>query len=362
MARYKIAVIGLKGLPAFGGASTVGEFLIENLKNDFDFTVYAISAYTEQKNYKGIKQIIFKNKKKSGLTTFIYYIKSLIHCLIIDKYDLIHLHHTVSGFITPFLKLKYKVILTSHGIYLNKTDPKFNRLINIFFKFCEWLNVKFSDIIISVSKSDKDLLENYYKKKCYYIPNGVYKFNIIEKEKMYDFLFIAARIYEIKGLHFLLNAIKKYNIPGNLLVIGDINQDNNYKEKIRFLSKDLNILFLPLIKDKKNLYDFILSSKIFIFPSLFEAMSMTLLEVIAHKIPVLSSDIESVKNIFDDTELTFFKSGDIDDLALKLKYCLENPDVIKEKSERAYQKVISNYTWDKISEKYKELYNILIKQ
>ena len=30
--KLKIAVIGLKGLPAFGGAATVGENIIEQLK------------------------------------------------------------------------------------------------------------------------------------------------------------------------------------------------------------------------------------------------------------------------------------------------------------------------------------------
>jgi hypothetical protein len=73
----KIAVIGLKGLPAFGGAATVGENIIEQLKGRYDFTVYSTSAYTNLKTgeYNGYKQIVFSQNKKSGLMTFFYYFK-----------------------------------------------------------------------------------------------------------------------------------------------------------------------------------------------------------------------------------------------------------------------------------------------
>lgn len=58
----RIAVIGLKGLPAFGGAATVGENIINQLKDKYDFTVYSVSSHTDLKTgeYNGYKQIVFK--------------------------------------------------------------------------------------------------------------------------------------------------------------------------------------------------------------------------------------------------------------------------------------------------------------
>ena len=47
--KIKIAVIGLKGLPAFGGAAAVGENLIEQLKDKYEFFVYATSSHTHTK-------------------------------------------------------------------------------------------------------------------------------------------------------------------------------------------------------------------------------------------------------------------------------------------------------------------------
>ncbi|MEG8947222.1 glycosyltransferase family 4 protein [Rosettibacter firmus] len=356
----RIAVIGLKGLPAFGGAASVGEELISKLKNKFDFTVYAISTHAYEQNYNGVTQIIFKEKKVSGFSSFKYYLRSLFHSLLFGNYDLIHLHHSESGFITPLLRLKYKVVLTIHGIFLDKYDPKFNKFINYFFRFSEKLNMKFANKVVSVSLIDKKMVEEHYNRECLYIPNGVNIIKIEKKEKEFDFLFIAARIYEIKGLHLLLSAIKTYNIKGKLLVIGDLNQDENYKNKIITLSKGMNVIFIPLLKDKSILYDYMKKSKIFIFPSLFEAMSMTLLEVISHKIPVLASDIISVKSIFDESEITFFRANDINDLAAKILYCQSNFNILIKKAEKAYNKVSQEYTWDKISSKYNHIYSTLI--
>ena len=87
LTKKKIAVIGLKGLPAFGGAATVGENIIEQLKDKYDFTVYSVSSHTNEKTgeYHGFKQIVFAQKKKSGIKTLLYYTKSVFHCFLVKK-------------------------------------------------------------------------------------------------------------------------------------------------------------------------------------------------------------------------------------------------------------------------------------
>ncbi len=48
MKKKKIAVIGLKGLPAFGGTANGGENIIEQLSDKYDFTVYSILSHTSE--------------------------------------------------------------------------------------------------------------------------------------------------------------------------------------------------------------------------------------------------------------------------------------------------------------------------
>ena len=115
MMKKKIAVIGLKGLPAFGEAATVGENIIKKLKDKYDFTVYAIDTHATKKDINGCKQIIMKSTSIKTLNIPVYYCYSAFHAFFKCNCDVIHLHHRTASFILILLRLKYKIILTLHG-------------------------------------------------------------------------------------------------------------------------------------------------------------------------------------------------------------------------------------------------------
>jgi len=285
--------------------------------------------------------------------------------VLFNKYDLIHLHHSESGFITPILRLKYKVIVTFHGVY-RVNDPKFSELHNWFFRFSEKLNALFANQVISVSLPDKEYIVEKYKKDVDYIPNGITINDnlkeIINSKKIDNYIFFAAeRIYEIKGLHLLLKACIQLDIKDPIYIAGDLDQVPVYKEKILELAKSLNAKFLGLIKDKYELMRFVSNSKFFVFPSLTEAMSMMLLEVVSMKTPVIASDIPSNKAVFSEEEMLFFKTSDSYDLMLKLQFALNHPEKMDNNANNAYNKLSVNYTWDIIANQYKNQFQKLIK-
>lgn len=354
----KIAVIGLKGLPAFGGAATVGENIIMGLKDKFDFTVFSSRPYTDLAtgNYNGIKQIVFDGKSKSAVNTLLYYLKSMLYCLFIGKFNLVHLHHAESGFITPFLRIRYKVITTFHGIFFNKIDPKFNNKINTFFRFAERLNLRYSNLVTSVSLIDATDIGKHYNKKINYVPNGIRLNKKVEKSEQEYIFFAAARIYEIKGLDILLDALKIAKRPVKLKVAGDIDQVPEYKRIILEKSKDLDIEYLGLIKDKDVLLGIMNNAKLFIFPSLYEAMSMMLIEAASKFTPIIASDIPANKAIFSEDEVLFFRSNDCDDLAAKINFSLVNYNVVTLNAAKAYKKLETEFDLEIISKRYKDLY------
>ncbi len=367
MTKYKIAVIGIKGLPAYGGAAAVGENIIHQLKEQYDFTVLSVSSHTskENTNVNGIKQIVFRNNGKGGLNTFIYYLKCLAHVLL-NKYDLVHLHHAESGFITPLLRLRYKAVVTFHGIF-SYTDPKFSRLQNLFFRFSEGLNMRWANVVVSVSETDKDYIFQKYKRIVEYIPNGM-TVNINQSPtaihgKQEEYIFFAAgRIYQIKGLHLLLKAARSMAFPIKIVVAGDMDQVEEYKTEILTLSQGIEVQYLGLIKEKSELVRLIQGAKIFVFPSVTEAMSMMLLEVVSTGTPVIASDIPSNKAIFTNDELLFFKNNDSNDLSLKLNYAIANPNEMAQKANFALKKSEKCYNWQAIGQSYSKIYNKLISQ
>jgi glycosyltransferase involved in cell wall biosynthesis len=356
--KKRIAVIGLKGLPSIGGAARVGESLILHLKNDFDFTVYATSNFAKDENYFGIKQVIFKANSNPTFNTFAYYIKCLFHVIFIEKYDLVHLHHAESGFITPFLRFKYKVITTYHGIFRKEyVDPKFSKSVNLFFKISQFLNLYFSSLNVFTSKPDYAYFQNNLKnKEMIYISNGVDIMDFEDTFKEEYICFAAARIYQIKGLHILLNALQKINSKKRLLVIGDLEQIPSYRREILSLAEGQNVEFHGLIKQKEKLFELISKAQIFVFPSITEAMSMMLLEVASLKVPIIASDIPANQVIFKNDEALFFESNNSDSLAEKIEI-LNSDEALRDcLAKKAFNKVEKEYTWEKVSKFYRELY------
>jgi len=354
--KIKIAVIGAKGFPAWGGAARSNESILLRLKDKYDITIYAMNTHANQTYYKGIKQIIFKVYGGQKIRTFIYYIKSTFHSLIKGNYDIIHVNHRAAGLIIPFLKLRFNVLLNIHG--LGNLYDKHKWYESIILNISQKIGIRLSDKIITVQQGSVEILNKDNPGNVLFVPNGVdNNFKRITKtdEKKYDLTFAAARIIYLKGLHTLFAALNKVKFDGKVQIIGEI-KDNSYKKYIEDLSINIKPDYKGIIKDRLLLFENIVQSKIFIFPSLSEGMSNMLLEVVSLKIPVIASNIKQNTEVFNSDEILFFKCDDHEDLALKIIWALKNYDTMLLMAERAFEKIHKNHNWDNISLLYDKIY------
>lgn len=362
----KIAVIGLKGLPAFGGAAAVGENIIEQLKDEYDFTVFSISSHTilPSGNYKNIcYQKVFKAIPLKKLNSLLYYFRATIYVLF-NKYDLIHLHHRAATIVIPFLRLKYRVILTTHGMEVETKFKKFKCLFDIQDKFC----IRFANHITTVSLKDYRhviSLTSSNPKKISYIPNGIHNskvtFNLPYFDQTDYLLFAAGRIFESKGCHLFLKSLIKLNYNMPVVIAGQLDDNQKYNELITNLINSITkAKFVGLIKEKDNLLKIISQAKLFIYPSYNESMSMMILEVVSQKTPIIIADIPENRDIFNSSHVLFSKPNNIDNLAEQIIWALNNYEQMKTKAENAYNLLIERYLWSDISEKYDIAFKTLI--
>ncbi|MHA4812655.1 glycosyltransferase family 4 protein [Flavitalea flava] len=378
MPKKRIAIIGVKGLPPFGGAANVVDNLLEQLSGKYDFTVYATAAATDHKGfYKGAHQIVLAKFPIKALNVFYYYIVSAFHAVFTRKYDGVHLHQMDGAFILLLLRLRFKVIATSHGI--TYTNGKWKKWAYPYFKMNEWFQAHLSNHLTVVSKS---LISHYTKmipaQRVSYIPNGItppslaspsgerakdgerpeHTERLVEKDYI---LFAAGRILPIKGLHFLLSALRQNQFKGKLIVLGDLTQHKKYTEETLELASGLDVEFRGLIKDKNLLNAYIAHARLFIFPSTIEAMSMMLLEVASLQTPVICSDIVQNTDIFDKDEMLFFQTESDKDLAVKLGWALDHPQEMGAYAEKAYTTLKTKYLWSTIAAQYEKVYESTLK-
>ena len=360
MDKKKIAIIGLKGLPPFGGAANVGDTIIGQLSGKYDFTVYATASHTSHKgDYRGARQIVFARFPIKKLNVFYYYIASAVHAVFTRrKYDLVHLHHMDGAFTLLLLRLRYKVIATGHGTpYKN---GKWSKMLYPYFKFNEWLQARLSNHLTVVAKF---LIPQYQHllpaEKMTYIPNAIIPLapaSITLPYKEY-ILFAAGRIISTKGLHILLSALHRSNYKGKVLVLGDHSQHKEYEQELFGLAKGLDVEFKGMIKDKALLNAYVAGARLFIFPSTLEAMSMMLLEVASLRTPVICSDIVQNTDVFDPDEMLFFRSDSDTDLAAKLDWALDHPEKMKVLAEAAWQSQRTKYDSAIIAGQYATLFD-----
>lgn len=361
--KKKIAVLGLKGLPAFGGAASAGENIIEHLKSEYDFTVYLTCSHTKLASGKldGISYIVFKKIPIQKLNVIYYNFVSAFHAVLFGKYDLIHLHHIELSVILPILRLKYKVIVTSHGsgFLVKDVSFKYSNFVLWLIRFSESAFIKCANIITCVSKSFQDTLKQKYKRQVFYIPNGVNSFSMPQEDNDNAIVFAAGRIIPTKGCHILLQALHEIDYKGKIRIIGDLEQVASYKKEILKLSAVLDVHFAGLIKEKKKLYQVIKNSGLFIFPSNVENMSMMMLEVASLQVPQIISDIDQNK-LFDKDEVLYYKTDDVSALAEKISWAIKNSADMQSRAEKAKERVIKEYLWNNIAQQYNDLYKKLI--
>lgn len=362
--KLKVAIIGAKGFPARGGAARSNEEIYCRLVDKCDVTVYAMSTHANQKEYHGIKQIIIKVPKHHWLFVVWSLLAAAVHAVLFGNYDVVHVNHLSSGFIVPLLRIKYKVLLSVHGMGYDLDDKWsfFQRKLILSYKQIGLIS---SNVVTTVEKSSVQVLQNCTQRPVAYIPNGVTvnSLDIVNQEsESIDtrgaIVFAAARIIRLKGLHDLLAALRRIEYDGKIIIIGDLDQVDDYKSEIIRLSKGLNCEFTGLISDKDELFETIGNAQLFVFPSYTEGMSNMLLEVSSLRVPIIASDIIQNRDVFSDNEVLFFKCGIVSDLSSKIKWALVNSDAMRGRADLALQRVLTDYNWDNIA---KEYYRELVK-
>jgi L-malate glycosyltransferase len=91
----------------------------------------------------------------------------------------------------------------------------------------------------------------------------------------------------------------------------------------------------------------------FIVPSRSEGFCLTLVEAVQQKVPVICSDIEVFRELFDSDEVTFFSIDEKISLSEALKVSIETRN---DKIELAYDRYLSKYTDQLMAKRYYELY------
>ena len=307
----------------------------------------------------------FIKSRISYLVVFLFTVYKLHRFLKTEKPDflIIHLMTFIPLILLLFFNYKTKFILRISGF------PKLNFLRINFWKFVG----KKIFLITTPTKSTLELLQSsriFNFDQIKYLPDPILDVKEIEKMKKEESfiekeiskkktIISIGRLTKQKNFQFLINAfsiIQKKNSELNLCILGEGEDRTKLERQIKDLDLTDKVF---LLGNKKNIYNYLKNSDIFILPSLWEDPGFVLIEAGYMNKLIISSDCPNgPKELLENGKNGFlFKSNSLDNFLSEfnnLKNCDEN--IIKNKK-ISFKKKIKEFT---LLNHYKVLKSILI--
>ena len=122
-----------------------------------------------------------------------------------------------------------------------------------------------------------------------------------------------------KGFDLLIKAFAKFAHTNNdwtLEIVGEGEEENIYRQLVAGSHLEQRVKICPFTKDIQRHYA---GASVYVLSSRWEGQPLVLVEAMAHGLPIASSDLPVAKELIEGRHCgTFFKCGDIDDMALAL--------------------------------------------
>ena len=352
-----------------GGVYTHVIELIKKRKDDF----IIITGNTKKEGFKIEENIKFFHIPCILSPWTIYFInppksyKKFKNILKKHKINLVHLHNPLFSFSNGLIfKPDRPIVMTAHYVI----DLKGNKFISAIYKSIIKLTTviisKKVDKIICVNKNYIDTFQKWgvKKDKLIFIPNGVdtkkfspgkSKIKKLYKDKKIILFF--GRLHYQKNVDLLIKGFKKLNRKDAKLVIDGDGPDS---DRLKKLSNNYpNIIFAGFVSDDE-LLDYLRGAYAMVLPSRGETASLTLMEAMACKLPVIASNVGNAKRMLNNNRGILLKKYNENEIAEKMSNLLDNEEVAREMGERSLSFIRKNYSLENTRKKIFKLYEDLI--
>lgn len=351
-----------------GGAERIVYNLVTGINKDLFTPIVCCLDYLghlgEKLKEKGIN--IFAMNRKKGID--FHLIARLTKLMRKYKVSIMHAHSYSPYFYGATSAILTKVptiIFTEHGRFF-PDRKRFKRII-----YNQFLSL-FTTQFVAVSEEIKRSLVTYEgirEKKIAIILNGVDldKFNIdipLEKKKKEfnlkstdKILGLVARLEIRKDIPTLLKAmtnVLKVFPETKLLIVGDGNLQTNLEDLSKELEIYKNVVFCGRREDIPEIMKII---DIYVLSSISEGTSVSLLEAMAAKKPVVATNVGgNPKVIQDGISGILVPPQNPEILAEKIISLLGNPEKCMKMGEEGYKRVKEKFSLQRMVSDYEMLY------
>jgi len=365
----KIVALGTRGFPHVqGGVEAHCENLYTRLTAlGCEVIVFTRKPYIDSslREYKGVKLIPISCPKCKFLEAFIHTYKGVSASKRVNP-NILHIHAIGPALLVPLArKLGMKVVVTHHGPDYER--KKWNWFAKMILRLGESRAVKYANEVIAISSVIADKVQQKYGRKVNVIPNGINLPEIsktdealrkygIEKNK---YILAVGRIVPEKGFDCLVEAFKRLPEKAwKLVIVGDSDHPEKYSENVKKKAVGNPDIVLTGFLSGQPLQELYSHTGLFVLPSYYEGLPIVLLEAMSYGLSCIASDIPANKDM-GLAQNRFFKPGDINALAEKIKVFIDVP--LSETEKKAQIDLITRkFNWDNIAYQTHQVYQSVV--
>jgi len=375
--KKKILIIG-RGDEIGGGTEYIIQ-LIKLLKMHFDVDIHMTFSNQNVREYY-LSKINFVNLHNIKIVRPIspgrdlLSLLNLIKLIKTEKYDIVDTNSSKGGVIGRLAAKICNVPLIIHTVHGFSFHEYSNALSKLVYSMIEKLAARWCDYILTVNDFHREWaikLKNASAKKIISIPNGLFEGrvatdkNISELRTVFGIsqgtVLIASigRLAKQKGIDNLIKAAsllarEKIDEPWKILIIGDGPEKFNLTNMVKKYNLEGSIEFMGF---RKDVSDILALTDIFVLLSLWEGLSIAILEAMAAKKAILASDIGPNRAILrKNIDAVLVKPKDVEKIKDQLMKLILDKEWREYLSQNAYKTFKANFDIAVMNEKYLEFF------
>lgn len=283
-------------------------------------------------------------------------------------------------YITPFfISKKIKIVTIIHDISFN-FFPQLIKFSDLFFlRILIPLSLKRADKIVAVSEFTKNEIEKFYhtpSEKVSVVLNSVGdeisnwdfdEMSIAKAQEKYktsdEYILYLGALQPRKNIPMLIEAFM--NLEGKsksmkLVLAGGKNAhnfDKKIEEMVRKLKAENSVVFTGYVEDAEKMA-LISGAKLFVFPSLYEGFGIPVLEAFAAGVPVVCSDIPSLREVGADVP-EYFDPKSVGSLTQAMYNVISSRDLAAEMVRKGSQR-LAVFSWENAAKTTVAIYQMLV--
>jgi glycosyltransferase involved in cell wall biosynthesis len=366
--RLRIGMLGLYGMPLpqlhFTGFETAfGEIAPRLAAAGYEVTIYCRGSHYPSQlrvaEYKGVRLRYVPSPGGKNLSGLISTLLASLHALAFGRYDLFFFVNVGMGHHAALCRIfGATVVMNVDG--LDWKRAKWGPLARAYFRSAARSAIKFCNRLITDAEAMRKIYLEEFQKETTMIAYGAYVESSVRPELVRqfgvepgDYYLIASRLIPENNADLIIEGFIESGTRRKLVIAGGANYDSPFHRRLKEIASD-RVIFAGHIHDQSVIKELHCNCFAYVHGHSVGGTNPSLLKAMGYGNLVLALDTVFNCEVLADTGLFFTK--DAHALAALMRRVEGDSGLVSDHRQRAPKRILTEYSWDKVSDQYDRLF------